>query len=104
MFGLNKSVPKQKKFSLTAEQVSEDIKTICGSEAGRSLLFECIDAKVPEYKRIEEMREFLRGSEQLEEARKKLEEKRESLGRLGHELELSINTIHAKIDSNNTVL
>lgn len=101
MFGLNKSVPKQKKFGLTAEQVSEDIKTICRSEASRSLLFECVDAKAPEYKRIGEMREFLRGSEQLEEAQRKLQETRESLGRHGHELELSISKIHAKINCNN---
>lgn len=89
-------VPQRKPFSITKEELMEDIERIHSNEDQRNKLYYCLDEKPPYDKRIKNIEDFLKGEVDLESASDNLRTVTAELDKLKEEIREKVSNIKVK--------
>ncbi|EFA03007.1 hypothetical protein TcasGA2_TC010430 [Tribolium castaneum] len=84
------TVPQRNKFSMTRQQVIDDIEAVYRVEDQRSKLYWCLDERPPRETKFERIEEFLKGTQDLEKSSN-------ILNNLKHEMEALQKDIASQI-------
>lgn len=95
MFKKN-TIPQRKKFSMTKNQIMDDIERIHTNEDQRNKLYYCIDEKPPHDNRLKKLEEFLTGEVSLQSVAKDLENMTTDLETLSQEIHQQVENLKTK--------
>ncbi|XP_044267963.1 uncharacterized protein LOC123013496 [Tribolium madens] len=93
MFSRSSTVPQRNKFSMTRQQLIDDIEAIYRDQEQRSKLYLCLDEKPPRETKFEKIEEFLKGTQDLEKSSNILNSLKREMEDLQKDIASQISTI-----------
>lgn len=98
-FNLSSSLPQLPKVSFTTQEIMDDIEVISVSEDYRNKLYICINEKPPQQEqKFYKIEEYLKGTQDLEEASNTLQELSEEVCMLQEKIAQDVEAIKKNVD------
>ncbi|KAK4879021.1 hypothetical protein RN001_007167 [Aquatica leii] len=88
---------KRKKFSLSHQQIVDDLAALNNDPEQRNKLYMCVDDKVPENNKFKEMDNFVKDSQTFEELSETLKRQVSSLQSLSEDILKGIDGIKERL-------
>lgn len=98
MFGKT-TLPQKKPFPLTPDDIAEDIEAICLDEEQRNKLYLCLDNKPPHDDQFSKVEDFLKGTDNLEDVKQKLDSLIRDVDSLIKNINIKVGDIQKFVDS-----